>query len=463
MKRIVLGLAMLLFNCAHLLAADLQVDCSKQVGQIRPLHGGNGGVLCDGGLTDLSAHFREIKMPLVRLHDCNWPNADVVDMHVAFPNPKADPADPASYDFRKTDEYVAAIRATGAKMVYRLGESIEHGKIKRFVHPPADYERWADACVGIAGHYPEIEYWEIWNEPENRPAMWSGTGEDYLRLYEVAAKKLKQKYPRLKVGGPSLGYTGKLANGRFEPSEFLVKFLEHCRSKSLPLDFFSWHLYTDDPSECIVRARGIRGALERFGFLATESHFNEWNYLPNNDWRPITLAGQGEARKKFNQELAGPKSAAFAASVLMNLQNAPVDHANYFRADNGGFGLFAPDATPNKPFYAFKTFAMLLETPNRVEATGGNPVTLSICAGINQHKNTVGILVSNYNSADEVLNLSISGIRWAPASECEIYMLNDKHDLHKIRREMLRGEVLKLRLDMKSPSVCFIRLVPPRP
>src|SRR5678815_5048989 len=97
----------------------LSVDCSKQIGTIRALHGGNGGVLSDGGLTDLSAYFREMQMPLVRLHDCHWPNPDVVDMHVVFPNRRADPNDPGSYDFGRTDQYISAIRATGAKIVYR--------------------------------------------------------------------------------------------------------------------------------------------------------------------------------------------------------------------------------------------------------------------------------------------------------------------------------------------------------
>jgi hypothetical protein len=445
------------------MAAEIQVDCAKQVGMLRALHGGNGGVLNDGGLTDLSQYFRDAKIPLMRLHDCHWPNPDVVDMHVVFPNSKADPGDPASYDFRKTDEYIAAIRATGAKIVYRLGESIEHGKTKYHVHPPADFQRWADACVGIIGHYPDIEYWEIWNEPENRPAMWSGSDEDYLRLYQISAKTIKAKFPKVKVGGPSLGHTGKNVEGKFEPSAFMVKFLEHCKKNALPLDFFSWHLYTDDPAECRVLAKGIREALDRFGFAKSEMHFNEWNYLPGNNWEPVMLRGQGEARKKFNEQMAGPAAAAFAASVLMNLQDTAVNQANYFRADNGGFGLFAPDGTPNKPYFAFKAFAMLMETPVRVEARGGDAGKLSVCAGINQAKNTVGILVSNYKSADEVVDLSIAGIKWAPVSECQVYMLDGTHNLARVKSQHLRGEVLKLRVEMKAPSVCFIRLMPPRP
>ncbi len=32
------------------------------------------------------------------------------------------------------------------------------------------------------GFHHAIRYWEMWNEPENRPAMWSGTGEQCFRM-----------------------------------------------------------------------------------------------------------------------------------------------------------------------------------------------------------------------------------------------------------------------------------------
>ncbi len=198
----------------HCLAAEkniaLEVDASKTIGEIRPLHGGNCGPVQFGGLVDLSAYFRDIKLPCSRLHDCHWPVTDVVDIHTIFANFDADPALPEGYDFRRTDDYIQATLNTGSKIIYRLGESIEHTPHKYYVHPPKDFGKWAEICKGIVAHYNEgwaggfkhgIKYWEIWNEPENRPAMWSGTDEDYLRLYETTARALKNRWPELKVGG----------------------------------------------------------------------------------------------------------------------------------------------------------------------------------------------------------------------------------------------------------------------
>src|SRR5687768_6205981 len=165
--------------------AEIFVDCSKKVGAFRAVNGVNNGPLDVGGTVDLSEFHRALRIPFTRLHDTHWPNPDVVDMHAVFPDWEADASDPRSYDFRRTDEYVAAILKCGSKVVYRLGESIEHGSDKRRVRPP-DAGKFAQVCVNIIRHYNEgwadghrydIRYWEIWNEPDNRPAMWTGTDE----------------------------------------------------------------------------------------------------------------------------------------------------------------------------------------------------------------------------------------------------------------------------------------------
>jgi len=150
--------------------ASIVVDFSKTNGVIRPLHGGNNGPLCSGEIVDLTAFHRDLAMPFVRLHDSAWPYPDIVDIHALFPNPTADPDEPANYRFGPTDDYLRAITNTGAGIVFRLGESIEHARRKRYVHPPADAERWSRVCLGIIRHYNEgwadghrlgIQYWEI--------------------------------------------------------------------------------------------------------------------------------------------------------------------------------------------------------------------------------------------------------------------------------------------------------------
>ena len=299
-----LGLSLSVVNCT--MAADaIQVDCARELGTIRPLHGVNGGALVQGETTDLSRGWREIGVPVTRLHDCEWPLPEVVDIHAIFPRPEADPKDPASYQFPLTDRYLQAIVDTGSGIVYRLGESIEHTKHKQYVHPPTDPARWAAVCLGIVRHYNDdwahgfhhnIRYWEIWNEPENRPAMWSGTDEDYYLLYTTAAQAIKAEYPDLFVGGPAVGATGELEGDTWQPTPFLKGFVHYVAQQHAPLDFFSWHTYTNDPYLYVRKARAIRKWLDDAGYTHTKIHLNEWNYLPQNDWTPMLLQGDPQRR-----------------------------------------------------------------------------------------------------------------------------------------------------------------------
>ncbi len=174
----------------------IQVDFDKVIGTIKPLNGVNRGPVAGGGRVQVIDQQKALGLHSIRTHDSHWPNSDVIDIHALFPDFNADPANPESFDFPLTDEYIAAILKTGAKVIYRLGETIEHTSKKRYVHPPKDDDKWAQICRGIIRHYNEgwahgfhygIEYWEIWNEPENRPVMWTGDDAQFLRLYQVAA------------------------------------------------------------------------------------------------------------------------------------------------------------------------------------------------------------------------------------------------------------------------------------
>jgi xylan 1,4-beta-xylosidase len=344
-------------------AAEVAVDFGRAAGVIRPLHGINKGPIAPGGLIDLTAPLRALHLPSARLHDCHWPNPDVVDIHAVFPNFDADPALASSYDFALTDEYLAAARRTGAEIIYRLGESIEHTTTKRFAHPPKDFEKWTAICLGIIRHYNEgwaggarhnIRYWEIWNEPENRPAMWSGSDDDYFRLYRVAATAIKQRYPNLKVGGPAVGYSGHFVNGVFRPGAFVTNFLSYCRREALPLDFFSWHCYTADPVEITRRAHAIRRLLDDYGFTKTESHLNEWNFLPGHTWKPLSRSSAPEVRQRFYEEMSDAAGGAFIATTLIELQDSPVDAGNLFHGELGGFGLFNEFGVPQKNYHALR-------------------------------------------------------------------------------------------------------------
>ncbi len=446
-------------------AAELHVDCTHLQGKLRPLHGVNNGPVNQGETVDLSSYYRAAAFPSVRLHDCEWPDPDLVDLHTIFPDMTKDPETPAHYRFTKTDRYIQAIVNAASGIVFRLGESIEHTKDKYYVHPPAEYDRWASVCLGIIRHYNEgwadgyhhgIEYWEIWNEPENRPNMWTGTDLDYYRLYEATARKIKKAFPDLKVGGPSIGAPGEFAGAAFNPSPFLEGFLEYVKCRSLPLDFFSWHTYTNDPSIYRRKTEALRALLDRFGFAHTEIHLNEWNYLPDNNWKPISVAGQGELRQAWSRRQGGIEGAAFVAYVLLDLQESPVDAANFYSGDTNLFGLFTRCAVPKKTYYAMRAFHLLLDTPFRVKLTNSAASPgLIAAAGINGAENRLSVLISNFSSDAAQLTLKLTGFRDKTECSYTVHRLDAQHNLTKTEENRLEGPSLAIQ-NTASPCVLLV-------
>jgi hypothetical protein len=250
---------------------SVKVDFSREVGTIRPLHSVNVGPISYGGMVDATGRFKEAGFPLVRLHDCQWPEPAVVDIHTIFRDFRQDAAQPENYYFLRTDDYLESIVKAGSRIYYRLGESIEHSPRKYDVHPPADYEKWAAICVGIARHYNEG--WADGSGMASSIGKFGMSrrscrrcGRERSRLLpacETTARALKARFPNVKVGGPGAADAGGFKDG--VSSNAFRERLRARKKRELPLDFFSWHRYGDEPSDFVAHARGVREMLNGFG------------------------------------------------------------------------------------------------------------------------------------------------------------------------------------------------------
>ncbi len=445
-------------------AGELVFDGARPGRPVRPLHGVNGGPLAVGGTLDLSVRWKEAAFPLARLHDCHWPNPDVVDVHAVFPNPAADPDRPESYDFERTDELVSAVVAAGARVVFRLGESIEHQTVKRRARPPRDPARWAAACVGIARHYTAgwaggfrhpIRYWEVWNEPDNRPACWTGTDDEFLRLYSLTAKALKAALPTLLVGGPGFGNSGRLDGTRLEPPPFVAKFLAHCRADSAPLDFLSWHCYTNDPGELARRGAGVRAVLDAAGFRAAESHLNEWNHLPGNDWGGL-LSRDAEERERWYARVGGAEGAAFAAAALCRLQDAPVDAANYFTAEPGGMGLFGQHGVPTATYGAFRAFARVAGLAARLPLVGETPTGVAALAAASAEKGEAAVLVARHAGRGGPVSLRVAPAPWPGPTSYEAFAVGERGRLDRVAGGAAGAGAWRVTTEVGGPGVALV-------
>ncbi|MEA4889649.1 MAG: glycoside hydrolase family 44 protein [Clostridiaceae bacterium] len=434
------------------------VDFSKPLGLMKPVHGVNNGPVTRMFSLNMSEYFREAGIPYSRLHDTEYPygSGHFVDIPCIFPDFDADPMNPQSYDFTLTDEYIKAIIDSGTKVFYRLGVSIEHASKKYNIFPPKDYDQWAKICAGIVRHYNQgwadgfhyqIEYWEIWNEPEN-PPMWQGTKEEYFRLYVKTANTLKTLFPDIKIGGyAGCGFyslTRKNTSAFYQGFiSYFTDFLEYISSAEnrAPLDFFSWHLYTTSISEMAAHARYVKKTLLSYGFDKTESILNEWNYVTGKP-------GMFEQMKQMS-------AASFVAGSLCTMQKAAVDLGAYYDAQPSMqyCGLF--DYTgPQKPFYSFKAFNELYKLKHEVFSACEKQHVMICAAGTNQEG---AILLAACNSKPERLLVEITGFD-NHGVETEYYLLDEVNNLELKRSELYYSGTLREVVELGKDTVVLIKL-----
>ncbi len=443
---------------------DIKIDFSKRIGTIKALHGVNNGPLCLGSLVDVSEYYKELGIPYVRVHDTNWPNPREVDIYTIFPDSGKDPLDPESYDFRRTDDYIKSIVDTGAKVVYRLGVSIEHTKRKYYTNPPQDFKKWAEICVGIIKHYNygwangfhyDIQYWEIWNEPDNPDGdcMWSGTPEQYFELYETTATAIKHFDPKLKVGG----FAATMVN-----PEFTENFFGYCKRQNVPIDFFSWHTYADEPEKIVSNAEKVKELLTRYGYINAESHFNEWNYTSSDPEIKAVFRGRNEYyTQEFFERSKGAEGASFDAAVLILLQDCSVDVANFYDAAPSSYwSLFNLYGVPQKNYYAFKAFRMLYDDPQRVSVDISSGIKgLYCCCGIDDNGKEASILISNFNAESREYTIDFSNLLLEGSFTCRTYLLDNEHNLQLVDSEMIDRNCSRIVRNIGNRSVLLLKIV----
>ena len=433
---------------------QVSVDFSVRRGSIKPLHGVNNSPVTHG--QPITA-FQEAGIPYVRLHDAMgaYGGTCYVDVPNIFTDFSADESDPASYRFEFTDAYLSGLTASGCKIFYRLGVTIENYFRIRRIHSfmPADFEKWARICEHIIAHYNEgwadgfhmgIEYWEIWNEPEN-PPMWSGTRDDYFRLYEITATHLKERFPGIKIGG--YAGCGFYCVTRDNMDEFYESFMDwfdlflERMSGRAPVDFFSWHLYTADPREIEAHARFVSDKLYAYGYYDTESIFDEWNYM-------------NDLPTRFD-DMKTAEGASFVAAAFSVMQKAPVDKAMYYDAmparAYGGLFHF-PGGSVTKTWYAFKAFNHLYRLGTSVAVDATDPCIYPTAAIGDQEK---AVLISGFSCSEECLCLDLKALGEG-LKQADVYCLDAGNDLALTKTEYLSSDHAKMYLRSKDQTVFLV-------
>ncbi len=436
------------------------VDCSALKGKIKALNGVNFGpkISTEDAGSVFRKQFYDLNVQSVRLHDISLQNPGlmIVDTDMVFPLFHADAKDPKNYIFKPTDDYIKISTKEGAKIIYRLGVSIDHS-IEKYRTAMPDPKKWAEICCQIIAHYNEgwangykmnIEHWEIWNEPECKNAsglhtMWAGNLKQFTDFYIATSKIIKARYPHLKIGGPAF----------VSAHENMHKFIKDVAAAKAPLDFISWHRYGRTVDDMVNDVRKVRGWLDASGFKKAETHFNEWHYFPIR-WSDIRSAGKD--KDKYYAIIKNIESGAFSTATMTAWQDEALDIANYYTfGGSGNWGMIDNNGFPCKSYYPFKAFGQMVKNyPDRLATTTSEKNAYAL-AGKN-NKGKMGILVSLWKTGENNLTIDFKNCK-ADLSKAKVLICDDNKNLEPACGVKIEGNKINLPINSKS-SVVYIEL-----
>ncbi|MCQ2385786.1 MAG: hypothetical protein MJ078_03825, partial [Clostridia bacterium] len=330
-----------------------------------------------------------------------------IDVHRIFRDFDADENDPASYSFGSTDTAVKNAEDAGTHVFYRLGSNIEHGE-KRGTYPPKDFLKWAKVCEHIIRHYTEgwadgfrydMQYWEIWNEPDCQNAdgsnpCWQGTFPRFAEFLDVSARYLKKAFPRLYIGGPAMAWM---------KSDGAKAILPEMQKRQTPLDFFSYHCYCRTPEQFAEQIALADELLAAYGYGDIPHIINECNYIcgwTGDGWR-LSL--------KREKSLFG---ASFWASLMSVAHTRNLSMLMYYDARPCGMnGIFDTDTlVPLSTYYTFLAYRQLRRLGKYVPTLQDFENGVYSCAATDGEKGSV--MFTRFAESDEeaeetVLRLSL--------------------------------------------------------
>ena len=336
-----------------------------------------------------------------------------------------------SYDWTRLDRALAPVTRLGFTPVFVLGTTPDEiaatigPRPWRNISPPRDLRKWGEIIFNVVKHCEErygkaaVEswYWEVWNEPDS-PQFFQGSQADYFALYDFAAAAVKRANPKARVGGPS-----------GSSHAWVQAFAEHCaqtkpqaiqvvRGKNtasrgappqshtatdapVPVDFFSWHIYSADRGPAAIRmidysVQQARTALAAYPeFKDKELLITQWSLSPP----PNDLADTNYAAAFVARSAERLLDLGIARSSFFCVADSPWSRSELFRGDDG---LITSAGVDKPTLNAFRLLSML-GTDRLTMHVDAEPV--SGIASAAKDRQRIAVLLSNYVDNPEA-NLS---------------------------------------------------------
>jgi xylan 1,4-beta-xylosidase len=305
------------------------------------------------------------------------------------------------YTWSQLDKIYDAIVEAGFDPIVELNpmpKALASGETTFFwfkmnVTPPKDYAEWGAFIQAMVAHFTErygrrrVERWmfEVWNEPNLHGQFWTGSFEDYVRLYAASAAAVKAVCPAYRVGGPAGAGAG-----------WNLPLLRACRDQGIPIDFVSCHGYPAGeyctwidrkgsphaPGQAFVNDfREARADMDREGFAHIPIVCTEWNTLTCGATGKPEWVGSPDTTRLYSAAAACHYAVATDPFVEVLTWWAASDvffeagpHLQVFGQKNQYYGLLTINGTPKPACHAFRYLARLqgpcLDTQSSTPAPG---------------------------------------------------------------------------------------------
>lgn len=441
--------------------ATVRVDFSIPTGSVKPMHG-----MCNGPVSygaDISDEFKEIGVPFVRF-DCTDTaiSGYAVDISKIFKNFDADPSDPENYDFACTDRYVEAALLSGAQVIYRLGESRDLLGAQTTVDRPKNIDTLAKICVNVIRHYNDgwangrhygIRYFELWNHGDE-PAS-------DMELYGRLANAVKLYDEDLRVGGMSFA--------SFSDAREILRF---CKKNRIPLDFVTVDCFAGDPEGVGEDAERFMSYAKGLGFDAIELIVGKWSYVDVDALDDASLQKvlalssdiMREKRKKILLSQRSVKGAAYSAALMLRLGEidgiTTACHYDAQPAISPFCALTDKLGTPEKPFYAFRSFGELYRSKTSVLCAVDRPESYAhngIFASAALSDDEKGIVMITSFGGCGVVDLRLDGIS-EKVYTADVYMLDGVKNMELADSIPVSGMKKRLVLNVSEYGVVVVKL-----
>ena len=352
---------------------------------------------------------KELRFKHVRCHGIFNDELEIVSPDITF-------------DFSRPIQILGTMLKSGYKPFIELAsmpgpiasndKSICHYKFRSA--PPKDWKLWENFLTAfmkeLVEHFgiDELLHWyfEVWNEPDL--AFWSGTREEYFRLYEISRKVIKNINSKLRVGGPATSRTA-----------WIQEFSEFCGPEGC--DFVSTHAYPSDLAfldSAVGEVKLQNANIMRTLFKSARTIVNdklgtgipffigEWNSSAG----PFTSNHDECGNAAFICKTMAELRDICAGSMYWNATDIYEECGFHFEPFHGGYGLLTINGIKKSSFHAFRLLSNLYETGVNAyfSETNDEHGALASCSG-----NNYNILVWNYlvpGTRGTALKFQINGI-----------------------------------------------------